>query len=127
LHAAYSRIKASASGDEKEKKGAIKEADKSFGSVGSFFRNKLAPNNEYVIEALTGKNTIGQPFHPSDIVKIYPLWIDDIKDDWYNDEANSILYNGVPSIFGVGVQTYPEKETKKSKSEQSVSLPKTYK
>jgi hypothetical protein len=39
LHAGYSRIKAS-SGDEKEKKTAIKEADKSFGSVGRFFLNK---------------------------------------------------------------------------------------
>ncbi len=64
-----------------------------------------------------GKKATGEPFDPLDIVKIYPMWIDDTVEDWKENGPSSILTAAVPSIFGIGVQVYDEsKQIKPGKS-----------
>ena len=93
-----------------EEESSIKTAEKAGKSVTSFFRNKLAPTPSYVIDAYLGKKSYGADFDPYDIVRVYPMWIDDIVDDWHQDKAKSILTTAIPSIFGIGVMTIPPKE-----------------
>jgi hypothetical protein len=89
----------------------LKAAEKAGASVTAFFRNKLAPAPAYGLDAFLGKKATGQPFDPYDVVRLYPMWIDDIVDDWKQDKANSILAAGIPSIFGIGVMTYSKEES----------------
>lgn len=103
LKAAYDRV----TGEEKS---SLKTAEKAGLSVTSFFRNKLAPTPAYGIDAFLGKKSTGEKFDPYDIVRIYPMWIDDIVDDWHQDKEKSILTAAIPSIFGIGVMTIPPKE-----------------
>jgi hypothetical protein len=103
LGAAHERI----TGEEKS---SLKTAEKAGDSFKSFFRNKLAPTPAYVIDAFYGKKATGEKFDPYDIVRVYPMWIDDIVDDWHQDKAGSILTAAIPSIFGIGVMTIPPKE-----------------
>jgi len=98
MGAAWERI----TGDEKS---SLKAAEKAGLSVTTFFRNKLAPTPSYGLDAFLGKTSWGEKFDPYDIARIYPMWIDDIREDWKQDKAASILLAGVPSIFGIGVMT----------------------
>lgn len=75
----------------------------------TFFRNKLAPNTSYAIDFVVRKNAIGQPFDPYQVVKVYPMYIDDIRTAWEQEAATSLLTAGLPSIFGVSVLQYQEK------------------
>lgn len=101
LNAAMDRI----NGDQT----SIKAAEKAGSAVTGFFRNKLAPNTSYALNAFLGKTSVGGEFQPLEGLKYYPMWIDDIVDDYKQDGAASILTAGVPSIFGIGVQTYVPK------------------
>lgn len=98
LGAAWDRI----TGDEKS---SMKTAEKAGLSVTTFFRNKLAPTPSYGLDAFLGKTSWGEKFDPYDIIRVYPMWIDDIREDWAQDKSASILLAGVPSIFGIGVMT----------------------
>lgn len=93
-----------------EEKSSLKTAEKAAASTTAFFRNKLAPLPSYGLDAFMGKTSWGAKFDPYDIVRVYPMWIDDIVEDWKQDKAGSILTAGIPSIFGIGVMT---KESKK--------------
>ena len=104
LGAAYDRI----NGTPEEQ---TKSVNKASSSVLSFFRNKLAPNTSYALNAFLGKNSVGEPFDPKEALKYYPMWIDDMVDDWKQDGAASILTAAIPSVFGLGVQTYVPKES----------------
>jgi hypothetical protein len=72
----------------------------------SFFRNKLAPNNAYLINAAVGKNSIGQDFDPMEIVHIYPMYADDAYEAAKEDGFVSLLTVLMPNILGIGYSSY---------------------
>jgi|APGre2960657404_1045060.scaffolds.fasta_scaffold00119_10 hypothetical protein len=72
----------------------------------SFFRNKLAPNNAYLISAATGKNSIGQDFDPMEIVHVYPMYADDAYEAAKEDGFVSLLTVLMPNILGIGYSSY---------------------
>lgn len=93
-----------------EEKDSVKSAEKAGKSVTAFFRNKLAPTPSYAVDAFMGKKSYGADFDPYDIVRVYPMWIDDVVDDWHQDKEKSILTAAIPSIFGIGVMTIKKGE-----------------
>lgn len=75
-------------------------------STMSFFRNKLAPNTGYAINALTGKNSIGKDFDPYEIVKVYPMYADDAYKAAKEDGYISLLTVVAPNLLGIGYGNY---------------------
>lgn len=102
-----------------EETSSVKTAEKAGKSVTAFFRNKLAPTPSYGVDAFLGKKSYGADFDPYDIVRIYPMWIDDVVDDWHQEKEKSILTAAIPSIFGIGVMSIPPKEGGSSGGEES--------
>jgi hypothetical protein len=72
----------------------------------SFFRNKLAPNNAYLINAAVGKNSIGQDFDPMEIFHVYPMYADDAYEAAKEDGFVSLLTVLMPNILGIGYSSY---------------------
>jgi hypothetical protein len=72
----------------------------------SFFRNKLAPNTAYLINAAVGKNSIGQDFDPMEIVHVYPMYADDAYEAAKEDGFVSLLTVLMPNILGIGYSSY---------------------
>jgi len=96
------------------KKEKDKYASYALKSTASFFRYKLAPNTSYGLNALEGKDALGKDFDPYDALRIYPMYVDDMITAYKENGAMSFLTVGLPSIFGIGVQTYePKKSSKK--------------
>jgi len=78
-----------------------------------FFRNKLAPNASYVVDAWHGSDSIGQEFDAvgSALSRLVPMFIDDLVENTKEmGIAQGVRYS-VPGIFGVGVSTYPDRAT----------------
>lgn len=94
-----------------DKHEAGKDVERAERSTGTFFSSKLSPNTSYALGAFTGKNAIGQEFNPYDVLKIYPMYVDDMKTAWKEDGLTSLVSVLVPSVFGVGVNIYPSKDT----------------
>lgn len=86
--------------------------------LGSFFRGKLAPVPGFAVDALSGKNVVGESVDltsKDDLTKkayelFVPMIAQDIQDAWKEQGAKSLLTVGVPSSLGIGVTTYGEKE-----------------
>lgn len=87
----------------------------------SFLRGKLAPVPATIWDILSGRTVVGEKLHYSfteptegrdinltDEAKkiLLPLIYSDIKDAWQQQGWASIITTGVPSAFGVGVQTF---------------------
>ena len=72
----------------------------------SFFRNKLAPNNAYLINAATGKNSIGQDFDPMEVFHVYPMYADDAYQAAKEDGFVSLLTVLMPNMLGIGYSSY---------------------
>lgn len=72
----------------------------------SFFRNKLAPNTSYIVDAFAGKNSIGKDFNPEDILKVYPMYADDAYKAAKEDGYTSLLTVLLPNIIGIGYGAY---------------------
>jgi len=100
----------------KQEKDAI--AKKAGGALTDFFAYKLAPNTSYGLSAFRGKDPIGREFNPTDALKIYPMYVDDMIDAYKQSGPVSLATIGIPSILGVGVQTYADREGIFSKDEQ---------
>jgi hypothetical protein len=94
---------------EMPKKEKDKYAAYALGSASNFFRYKLAPNTSYALSAASGKDPLGQPFDPTDALKIYPMYVDDMVAAYKESGIVSLATIGLPSILGVGVQTYEDK------------------
>jgi|GEM_PF-3164123 len=94
-----------------------KYAQFALGSTTNFFKYKLAPNTSYGLSALQGKDPLGNDFNPADALKIYPMYVDDMITAYKQDGISSLATVALPSILGVGVQTYEEKAKKKEKKE----------
>lgn len=85
---------------------ADKYADFASKSVQLFWRNKLEPNSAYAANWYFGSNTIGEKFDPWEIIKIYPMYTDDIIKSFKEGnplDAALILPIG---ISGLGYQEY---------------------
>ena len=74
-----------------------------------FFRGKLAPVPAFLVNAYTGKNVMGTPFNITDglVQMSYPLVIQSVIESAKKDGiVFGVLATGIPSLLGVGVQTY---------------------
>jgi broad specificity phosphatase PhoE len=90
----------------KSKFEAKKAADFAVNSTLNFFRNKLAPNKSYGVNAIVGKNSIGQDFDPMEVFKIYPMYADDAYKAAKEDGFISLFTVLMPNILGVGYASY---------------------
>lgn len=100
-------------GEAKNRKtGKIQElntSDYNRGTVaGSFLRSKLAPIPSMLIDLGLGKNAIGEKVTGQDELQqhLSPLFLQDLGDAVDQGGYKSLVTVGVPSMFGVGVQTY---------------------
>lgn len=101
--------KSSASGKIVELDGTNYSKQTRLGVVGSFLRSKLAPLPAMAVDAMAGENMVGERF---DLAKnwhksVTPLVWQGIYDSANQDGwAFGLLATGLPSTFGVGVQSY---------------------
>lgn len=75
-----------------------------------FFRYKLSPNTSYGLDFMEGKDALGNEFDPKEALKFYPMYTEDVIDAWKNDGVISLATVFTPSLLGVGVNTYEDKE-----------------
>lgn len=79
----------------------------------SFFRYKLAPNTSYVLSGLMGKDPLGDDFDPQEILNIYPMYTEDLKDALKKEDmATAGMTILIPNLFGIGVQEYGNEKKK---------------
>lgn len=106
------------SGERKTAKGDVVELDKEkypFESrldVGArFFRGKLAPIPSLILELLDGQKLFGDEItlKGEALDNAIPLYLQDIKDAIKQIGPEALLTVGIPGFFGVGVQSYLEK------------------
>ena len=76
-----------------------------------FLAGKLSPASRLVYELLQGQKAFGEPFtlKGEAIENAIPLYLQDIKDSIKQIGPEAIFSVGVPGFFGVGVQSYIEK------------------
>lgn len=72
----------------------------------TFFRNKLAPNTSYGVNMWSGENTIGEKFDPWEIMKIYPMYGDDVFKSVKEGNPLDLLTIIPVSISGLGYMEY---------------------
>lgn len=85
-------------------------------SVGiSFVRGKLAPVPSMAWDFASGRTAIGEKVTWQQEAKshLLPLIYSDLQEAYKQQGVKSLLTVGLPSTFGIGVQTYKPKETKK--------------
>jgi GNAT superfamily N-acetyltransferase len=90
----------------KSKFEASEAASFAWGSTLRFFRNKLAPNNAYLVNAAVGKNTLGEDFDPMEIFYVYPMYADDAYQAAKEDGFVSLLTVLLPNFIGTGYSSY---------------------
>ncbi len=84
--------------------------------VGNFLRGKLAPVPSGVIDLASGTDAAGQPVTLSSALlsRVTPLLFQDIRDGMKDQGVKALFTVGVPSAFGISVQTFdPNKRNKK--------------
>lgn len=91
-------------------------------SVGTFFRNKLAPNTSYGINMIMGENTIGEKFNPWEIIQIYPMWTEDVHKSLKEGSPLDLLTIIPVSISGLGYMEY-DKDIKRAKLNNHLNTP----
>jgi len=77
--------------------------------IGNFVRSKLAPVPSAIVDYLYGENMIGDPFNLSNTIisRVTPLVWQGVYESAKQDGwINALIATGVPSVLGVGVQTY---------------------
>ena len=85
-------------------------------SVGiSFVRGKLAPVPSMAWDFASGRTAIGEKVTWQQEAKshLLPLIYSDLQEAYKQQGVKSLLTVGLPSTFGIGVQTYKPKEAKK--------------
>ena len=91
-----------------------------------FFRGKLAPVPAFLVNAYTGKDVMGRPFElgPAVLQMSYPLVIQSVIESAKKDGVVfGVLATGVPSLLGVGVQTYGANDfLKQGVDDKSINL-----
>ena len=87
-------------------------------STRDFFRYKLAPNTSYAISGFLGTDPMGKPFNPLDALHIYPMYVDDAVAGYKEQGLVSLATIFAPSVLGIGVQTYEDKNKLYDKNEK---------
>lgn len=101
--------KSSASGNITELDGTSYTKETRWSVLGSFIRGKFAPVPAFITNALSGSNVIGEPFSLQNEVPkmLAPLVYQSIYESAQTDGwPFAIGATGIPSMLGVGVQTY---------------------
>lgn len=117
----YVRIAAQLSSGEKKStvSGQVTELDgnSAFGETRSdiiarFFRGKLAPVPSIVADLFSGKTATGEDVTIKDelYTHLIPLSAQGIAEAWKQYGPLALANVGLPSIFGIGTQTYGEKK-----------------
>jgi hypothetical protein len=90
----------------KSKFEAKEKASFAWNSTLTFFRNKLSPNNAYLINMMAQENSIGQDFDPMEIFHVYPMYADDAYKAAKEDGFISLLTVLMPNMIGMGYGDY---------------------
>ena len=104
------KIKSSTTGDIKP----IRGKDVPYGGMtatgllGQFLRFKLSPMFGTLFNIIEGKNAVGEPFGPEDVIPslTIPLAVHDIKETIEEQGVPVGAALGLMAIFGEGIQTY---------------------
>jgi len=91
-----------ATGTKYEGKKATSDAAK---STLNFFRNKFSPNTSYGVDAFFG-GRYGQEFDPYDVVKIYPMYTEDVLSALKDEGVMALPTVLLPNILGIGYGSY---------------------
>jgi hypothetical protein len=81
--------------------------------AGRVIRGKLAPLPATIIDLAEGKNVVGEKVTPLSALKsnVMPLYVQDLSDALKDRGPEALFTVGLPSFFGVGVQTYQDKKS----------------
>lgn len=91
-----------------------KKLERAGSSLTNFFRNKLAPNTGYAVNAILGKNTLNQDFDPYEILEAYPMYADDFASAIKDEGITSLGTVLAPNILGTGYGSYASQANKES-------------
>lgn len=91
-----------------------KKLERAGSSLVKFFRNKLAPNTGYAVNAVLGKNTLNQDFDPYEVLEAYPMYVDDFAEALKDEGITSIATVLAPNILGIGYGNYANQANKES-------------
>jgi len=91
-----------------------KKLERAGSSLTNFFRNKLAPNTGYAVNAILGKNTLNQDFDPYEILEAYPMYADDFASAIKDEGITSLGTVLAPNILGTGYGSYATQANKES-------------
>jgi hypothetical protein len=90
----------------KSKFEAKEKASFAWNSTLTFFRNKLSPNNAYLINMMAQENSRGGDFDPMEIFHVYPMYADDAYKAAKEDGFISLLTVLMPNMVGLGYGDY---------------------
>ena len=91
-----------------------KKLERAGSSLVKFFRNKLAPNTGYAVNAVLGKNTLNQDFDPYEALEAYPMYADDFAQALKDEGVASLATVFLPNILGIGYGSYATQANKES-------------
>ena len=91
-----------------------KKLERAGSSLVKFFRNKLAPNTGYAVNAVLGKNTLNQDFDPYEVLEAYPMYADDFAEALKDEGITSLATVLAPNIWGMGYGNYANQANKES-------------
>lgn len=88
--------------------------------VGSFVRNKLSPATGFAWNMVTGKDAVGLPITMQNelYTHLTPLQLQGALEAYKEGGYGLVAKTMIPSMFGVGVQTYNSKKTKRDIEKQ---------
>lgn len=120
---ATGETKSTTSGQIRQLKGDEFPYKSRLDQLGNFFRGKLAPVPGTAVDALAGRNVIGEEFDIGNKAAelFVPMIYQDIRDAWNDQGFSSIFTAGVPAAFGVGVSTFGGEAPKKKESDSGKS------
>lgn len=80
----------------------------------SFLRGKLSPVPSMIVDFMKGKDAVGQPISMGSEAEshLLPLLYSDLKEAVKDRGVSALFTVGLPSVFGVGVNTYSQTEKK---------------
>lgn len=106
--------KSTVSGKLKELNGKQAFGESRSDVLGRFVRGKLAPVPSIIADITSGRKTTGEDVTLKDeaVDHLLPLLYSDIHDAMKDNGVSSLFTVGIPSTFGVGVQTYSNQKKK---------------
>ena len=79
--------------------------------IGSFVRNKLSPSAAITVNFISGRTSTGERFSWEETAKqsLIPLIFTGVSEAMKEEGTQALFTVGIPSIFGIGTQTYSDK------------------